>query len=217
MARSAAPDPERATVVLLVRHGTTPTTGRLLPGRARGLSLSARGRQEVDATAQRIGKLERIAAVYASPLERAQETAQPIARAHGLRIRTDAGLIEVDVGRWVGQSLRRLRKLPEWRIVQRRPSAFRFPGGESFLEVQARAVETVAALVARHRGETIVAVSHGDPIRLTAAHALGVHLDLFQRIQIAPASISAIAYHGAGVSVLTVNALGDDLHRVGLK
>jgi probable phosphoglycerate mutase len=216
MARRGGPEPEAATVVLLVRHGTTPTTGRVLPGRARGLSLSKQGRKEVEATAQRIGRLERVAAVYASPLERAQETALPIARAHGLRIRTDAGLLEVDVGRWVGLRLDRLRKLPEWRTVQRRPSAFRFPGGESFLEVQARAVETIAALVARHRGETIVVVSHGDPIRLTAAHALGVHLDLFQRIHVAPASISAIAYHGAGVSVLTVNSLGDDLHRLGL-
>src|SRR6185503_478035 len=187
MAKSAAPE-ERTTVVLLVRHGTTPTTGRVLPGRARGLSLSDRGREEADATAARIAKLERLGAVYASPLERAQETAEPIARAHRLRVRTEMGLIEVDVGRWVGQRLDRLRKLPEWRVVQRRPSAFRFPGGESFLEVQARAVETIGRLVARHPGETIVAVSHGDPIRLGVAYALGVHLDLFQRIHAAPAS-----------------------------
>ena len=208
--------PEAPTVVLLVRHGTTPTTGKRLPGRARGLSLSEQGRQEAELAAKRIGKITRVAAVYASPLERAWETAQPIARAHRLRPRVERGLLEVDVGRWVGQRLDRLRKLPEWRIVQRRPSAFRFPGGESFVALQARAVETVASLVERHRGETIVAVSHGDPIRVVVAHALGIHLDLFQRVHIAPASITAIAWHGAGVSVMTVNSLGDDLARLGL-
>lgn len=208
--------PEAPTVVLLVRHGTTPTTGTRLPGRARGLSLSEQGRQEAELAAQRIGKITRVAAVYASPLERAWETAQPIARAHRLRPRVERGLLEVDVGRWVGQRLDRLRKLPEWRIVQRRPSAFRFPGGESFVALQARAIETVAALVERHRGQTIVAVSHGDPIRVVVAHALGIHLDLFQRVHIAPASITAIAWHGAGVSVMTVNSLGDDLARLGL-
>ena len=217
MAKRAAPDAQRATVVLLVRHGTTPTTGKLLPGRARGLSLSEQGRKEAEATASRIAKLERVSAVYASPLERAWETAQPIARAHHLRPRTERGLLEVDVGRWVGQRLDRLRKQPEWGIVQRRPSAFRFPGGESFVELQARAVETITTLASQHRGETIVAVSHGDPIRVVVAHALGIHLDLFQRVHIAPASLTAIAYHGAGVSVLTVNSLGDDLARLGLK
>lgn len=208
--------PEAPTVVLFVRHGTTPTTGKRLPGRARGLSLSEQGRQEAELAAKRIGRIKRVAAVYASPLERAWETAQPIARAHRLRPRVERGLLEVDVGRWVGQRLDRLRKLPEWRIVQRRPSAFRFPGGESFVALQARAIETVAALVERHRGETIVAVSHGDPIRVVVAHALGIHLDLFQRVHIAPASITAIAWHGAGVSVMTVNSLGDDLARHGL-
>ena len=208
--------PEAPTVVLLVRPGTTPPTGKRLPGRARGLSLSEQGRQEAELAAKRIGKITRVAAVYASPLERAWETAQPIARAHRLRPRVERGLLEVDVGRWVGQRLDRLRKLPEWRIVQRRPSAFRFPGGESFVALQARAVETVASLVERHRGETIVAVSHGDPIRVVVAHALGIHLDLFQRVHIAPASITAIAWHGAGVSVMTVNSLGDDLARLGL-
>ena len=208
--------PEAPTVVLFVRHGTTSTTGKVLPGRARGLSLSEQGRLEADLAAKRIGKLKRVAAVYASPLERAWETAQPIARAHRLRPRAERGLLEVDVGRWVGQRLDRLRKLPEWRIVQRRPSAFRFPGGESFVALQARAIETVASLVERHPGETIVAVSHGDPIRVVVAHALGIHLDLFQRVHVAPASITAIAWHGAGVSVMTVNSLGDDLARLGL-
>lgn len=215
MAAKLAPD--RATVVLLVRHGTTPTTGKVLPGRAPGLSLSDQGRKEVDATAARIAKLTTVAAVYASPLERAWETAQPIARAHGLRPRVERGLLEIDIGRFVGLRLDRARKLPEWRLVQRQPSAFRFPDGESFVELHARIVETLARIVARHPGETVVAVSHGDPIRVALAHALGVHLDHFQRVHVAPASISAVAYRPGSVSVLSVNSVGDDLARLGLR
>jgi probable phosphoglycerate mutase len=213
---AATPAPDRPTFVLLVRHGTTPTTGKVLPGRAPGLSLSARGREEAEATAARIAKLARVAAVYASPLERAWETAQPIARAHGLRPRVERGLLEVDVGRFVGLRLDRARRLPEWRVVQRQPSGFRFPGGESFVELHARMVGTLARIVARHPGETVVAVSHGDPIRVALAHALGVHLDHFQRVHVAPASISAVAYRSGSVSVLSVNSVGDDLTRLGL-
>ncbi|MBI1737510.1 MAG: histidine phosphatase family protein [Candidatus Rokubacteria bacterium] len=214
---AARPAPDRATVVLLVRHGTTPTTGKVLPGRAPGLSLSDQGHKEVEATAARIAKLAHVAAVYASPLERAWETAQPIARAHGLRPRVERGLLEVDIGRFVGLRLDRARKLPEWRLVQRQPSGFRFPDGESFVELQARVVETIARIVARHPGETVVAVSHGDPIRVALAHALGVHLDHFQRIYVAPASISAVAYRPGSVSVLSVNSVGDDLACLGLR
>jgi probable phosphomutase (TIGR03848 family) len=210
------PEKDSGTVVLFVRHGTTPTTGKILPGRARGLRLSEQGRQEVDATAGRIGRLSRVGAVYASPLERAWETAQPIARAHRLRPRLERGLLEVDVGRWVGLRLDRARAMPLWRLVQRQPSAFRFPDGESFVELQARVIGTIQRIVGRHPGEVVVAVSHGDPIRVAVAHALGTHLDLFQRIQIAPASITAIAYRPGSVSVLTVNSLGDELGRLGL-
>ncbi len=208
--------PEPATVVILVRHGTTPTTGKVLPGRAPGLSLSEQGRKEVAATAERIARVSKVAAVYASPLERTWETAQSIARAHRLRPRAERGLLEVDIGEYVGLTLDRARKLPAWRLVQRQPSAFRFPGGESFVEMQARVLNAIARIVARHPNETVVAVSHGDPIRVAVAHALGIHLDLFQRIQIAPASVSVVAYRAASVSVLTVNSLGDDLARVGL-
>jgi probable phosphoglycerate mutase len=96
-------------------------------------------------------------------------------------------------------------------MVQRHPSAFRFPGGESFVEIQARMTTTIAALVARHPGETVVAVSHADPIKTALAHALGTPLDLFQRIMIATASISAVAYGRSGLAVLTVNSTGGDL------
>jgi len=128
------------TIVVLVRHGKTSTTGVLLPGRRPGLHLDDEGRRQADAAAQRLAKLPRIDAVYSSPLERARETAAPIARARGLSVRTERGLLEIDVGAWAGLKLDRARKKPEWAIVQRHATGFRFPNGESFLEMQTRVV-----------------------------------------------------------------------------
>lgn len=204
------------TVVFLVRHGLTPTTGRLLPGRAAGLSLADEGRAQAESAARRIAAVPRVSAVYASPLERALETAAPIARALRVPVRRERGLLEVDIGAWTGQSLKRASRRPEWEAVQRHPSGFRFPGGESFLEMQARMVATVERLVARHPGQRIVAVSHADPIKALLAHALGTHLDHLQRIAIAPGSISVIAFHRHGPHVLTVNSVTGDLVPLGL-
>jgi len=205
----ARPPRRPPTVVLLVRHGQTPTTGRVLPGRAPGLHLSDDGRKQAEAAAARIARLKRVSAIYASPLERARETALSIARVRGLAVRIERGLLELDVGRWTGARLDRLGKKPEWATVQRYPSGFRFPDGESFVEMQARITDTLGRLVERHRGGVVVAVSHADPIKAALAHALGMHLDLFQRLAIAPASISTIAYGAGGPTVLGVNALGD--------
>lgn len=197
------------TVVLLVRHGQTPTTGARLPGRAPGLHLAEEGRRQAEAVARRLAGLRRLAAVYASPLERARETAAPIARAHGLAVRVERGLADCDTGAWTGRSLRRLRRRREWVVVQRHPSGFRFPDGESFVEMLARMASALARIVERHRGRTVVAVSHADPIKAAVAHALGLHLDLFQRIAVAPASVTVIAYRVEGPTVLAVNALAD--------
>jgi probable phosphomutase (TIGR03848 family) len=196
-------------MVLLVRHGQTPTTGRVLPGRAPGLHLSDDGRRQAEAAATRIARVERVAAVYASPLERARETALPIARARGLAVRIERGLLELDVGRWTGSRLDRLSKRPVWTTVQRYPSGFRFPEGESFFEMQARVTAALARMVERHRGGIVVAVSHADPIKAALAHALGMHLDLFQRLAIAPGSITTIVYGASGPTVLGMNALGE--------
>jgi probable phosphomutase (TIGR03848 family) len=204
-----APRASKPTIVLLVRHGQTPTTGRVLPGRAPGLHLSDDGRRQAEAAAARIARLKRVAAVYSSPLERARETALPIARARGLALRIERGLLELDVGGWTGSRLDRLSKRAEWQTVQRYPSGFRFPGGESFTEMQARVTSALGALVTRHQGEVLVAVSHADPIKAALAHALGMHLDLFQRLAIAPGSITTIAFGFSGPTVLGVNALGD--------
>lgn len=210
------PKPTPPTVVLLVRHGQTPTTGTTLPGRAKGLHLSDKGQTQAETVAERIGGLRKVEAVYASPLERTRETAAPIGRAAGHRPRVDRGLLECDFGSWTGRSLKDLRKLPEWKTVQRYPSGFRFPDGESFAEMQTRITGALGRLVARHPGQTIVAVSHADPIKAAVAGALGTHLDLFQRIVIAPCSVTAIWYSAEGPAVLTTNSTGDDLTALAL-
>lgn len=177
----------------------------MLPGRAPGLHLSELGREQAEAVARRLGELRRLDAVYSSPLERARETAAPAARAHGLRVRVDKGLLECDFGEWTGRSLKELMKLPEWATVQRHPSGFRFPGGESFREMQTRITAAVARLVAAHPGGVIACVSHADPIKAAVADAVGTHLDLFQRVVISPCSLTTVAYGPGGPAVLSVN------------
>lgn len=210
MASSRTSEP---TTVLLIRHGATPTTGKVLPGRAPGLHLSDLGRAQAEVAAERIGALGTVRAVYASPMERARETARPIARACGLRVRGAEGLIECDFGDWTGRQIATLSRRKDWQTVQRSPSLFTFPGGESFAGMQLRITETIASLCAKHPGETIVAVSHADPIKAAAAAALGTPLDLFQRILISPCSITAIRYGPTGPFVLGVNSTGADLAR----
>ena len=205
------PKPTQATVALFVRHGVTATTGKVLPGRARGLHLAESGVHQAERAGERIAELKRVDAIYTSPLERARETAAPIAKATGLKPKVERGLLECDFGDWTGAELPKLMKLPEWHTVQRAPSTFRFPNGESFTEMQVRIVSTLDRLRARHHGGTIVCVSHADPIKAAMAHALGTHLDLFQRIVISTCSISAIGFAGDGPMALTVNSTGGTL------
>lgn len=230
-----------ATVVYLVRHGATATTGQELPGRAPGLHLSDAGRDQAERVAARIAALAGVAAeasapsdgqtpgtgplarvtgrgkgvkgptvtaVYSSPLERTRETAEPIARALDQPVIVDDGLIELDMGDWTGLELKVARKRKEWATIQRYPSGFTFPGGESFVSMHSRITSTLDRLRAAHPGETIVAVSHADPIRAAVAHAMGTHLDLFQRVTVSPCSLTAIAYGDEGPTVLTVNDTG---------
>lgn len=205
------PAPPSSTLFLLVRHGQTPTTGKLLPGRAPGLHLTDAGHAQAQAAADRITALGRVDAIYSSPLERARETAAPIGKTRGLKVQVDKGLLECDFGDWTGGELKKLMKLPEWNTVQRAPSTFRFPGGESFTEMQSRMVTTLDRLRAAHKGGVIVCVSHADPIKAAVAHAMGTHIDLFQRIVISTCSITAIAYSEGGPVVLTVNSTGGSL------
>jgi probable phosphoglycerate mutase len=193
--------------VLLVRHGTTATTGTVLPGRAPGLHLAQTGLTQAENVALRIAELaKKPAALYTSPLERARETAAPIAKALHLRAVLERGLLECDFGAWTGKKLALLAKKPEWRNVQQAPSSFRFPDGESFAEMQLRIWSTLERLAAKHRGKTIVVVSHADPIKAAVTYAQGVPLDLFQRTVISTCSISALAIGAGAPMVLCVNS-----------
>jgi probable phosphomutase (TIGR03848 family) len=193
--------------VLLVRHGTTPTTGAVLPGRAPGLHLADTGVAQAEAAAARLASLPRVDAVYCSPLERTRETARPIGLARGLPVKVDRGLLECDFGEWTGRPLKELAKEPAWTTVQRYPSGFRFPGGESFSEMSTRITGALQRLVQRHESGVVVAVSHADPIKAAVADALGTHLDLFQRINVSPCSVTAVHYGPSGPAVLAVNSV----------
>ena len=200
-----------ATVVILVRHGHTPTTGKILPGRTKGLHLSDLGKDQAEKVASYLSSLNSVNAVYSSPMERTLETAKPIAKAFGKRVRTHQGLIEADFGKWTGRKLSELRKLNDWEKVQKNPSLFRFPGGESFMEMQSRMVSTVTNICENHRGEIVVAVSHADTIKAFLTAALGTPLDLFQRLHISPCSVSPVIFGVKSPLVLAVNSTGANI------
>jgi probable phosphomutase (TIGR03848 family) len=203
------PNSPTFTTILLVRHGTTATTGTILPGRAPGLHLSEKGQAQASAVAGRLSELtKKPAALYSSPLERTRETAAPIAAALHLKTQVERGLLECDFGAWTGKRLSTLSKRAEWRSVQNSPSSFRFPDGESFSEMQLRIWSALERLAAKHRNRTIVAVSHADPIKAAVTYAQGVPLDLFQRTVISPCSLSAIVVTNGAPLVLCVNNTG---------
>ncbi len=187
------------TVVLLVRHGLTAGTGHVLTGRTPGIPLDDRGREQAAVLAARLAEV-RLDAIVTSPLERCRQTAEAIAAARGgepLPVKEDEQFAEVNYGDWTGQPLKRLAKDPLWRVVQAHPSAVRFPGAdaESLLEVQHRAVRAVREWNTRLGKDAVYLVcSHGDVIKSVIADSLGLHLDLSQRIQVDPCSLSVIRY-----------------------
>ncbi len=202
-----APAPPVVTRLVLVRHAVTPQTGPMLTGRAPGVDLSDEGRGQAEALAERLASLP-VVAIYASPIERTTQTAEAVAARHGLAVKALPGVIEADYGEWTGGKISDLAKTDLWKTVQRAPSRARFPGGESLSEMQARMVATIETVVADHQGELVVVVSHADPIKAAIAHYTGVHLDLFQRIVVSPASVTAFAFSGHGVAMLKCNDTG---------
>jgi probable phosphomutase (TIGR03848 family) len=199
---SARGDGDDVTTLVLVRHATTAATGKRLGGWTPGVHLDDAGRDQAAATAERLAHLP-VTAVYASPLERTQETAKVIARSHGLRVRTRRELGEVDYGDWTDRPLGQLRRRKEWAVVQATPSRMLFPGGESIRGAQARAVEATEQLAAEHPRDTVVAVSHADVIKAVVAHHLAMPLDAFQRLVVAPASVTVLHLPERGHPLLT--------------
>jgi probable phosphomutase (TIGR03848 family) len=213
--------------VILVRHGrTTANAAGILAGRAVGVRLDEVGRGQAKRTAERLAAVP-LVGVVSSPLERCRQTARLIldqqSREHdsgstGLSI--EKGITECDYGQWQGRALSELAKEKLWSVVQTQPSAAEFPGGESLAAMQARSVAAIrrrdAAFESEHGpGAVWVAVSHGDIIKSILADALGMHLDLFQRITIAPASVSIIRYGVSRPEVLVTNTDSGDLAWLG--
>jgi probable phosphomutase (TIGR03848 family) len=195
-------------LVLLVRHAVTDGTGRRLMGRTPSIHLSDRGREQASHLAGRLGRVP-LAAVYASPLERCVETAEAITAGRRITVQLEPGLNEVDYGRWTGRSVARAAGAGLWKQVQHHPGSVRFPGGESLGETQRRSVAAVDGAAERHRRRVVALVTHGDVIRLALAHYAGVHIDLFQRIVVGPASVSAVMLDGGIPRILRVNDTGD--------
>jgi probable phosphomutase (TIGR03848 family) len=192
------------TLLYLVRHGVTDHTGHRLSGWMEDVHLSEKGREQADAVAVLLAGI-RFKAVYSSPIDRSVETARPIAARHDLGVKMRRNLGEVDYGTWTNRSFRSLARTKLWTTVQRYPSGARFPHGETLREVQTRAVTEVEKLVAQHPKQAICCVSHADVIRLVVAHFMGIHIDLFQRIVIGPASVSVVGLDEDGPRILSLN------------
>jgi probable phosphomutase (TIGR03848 family) len=210
--------------VILVRHGrTTANASGVLAGRTAGIKLDEIGRDQAIRTAERLAVVP-LVGVVSSPLERCRQTARAILdkQSGSPAFTLEKGITECDYGEWQGRALKDLAKEDLWKVVQSQPSAAAFPGGESLAAMQARSVSSVrridAAFEAEHgAGAVWVAVTHGDIIKSILADALGMHLDLFQRINANPASVSIVRYSAARPDVVAVNTDAGDLAWLNVK
>ncbi len=193
-------------LLLLIRHGENEyvKTGKMA-GRLPGVHLNERGRQQAADLANALSDVP-LKAIYASLLERAVETAEPIAAGHKLEIQLRPELMDTNIGKWQGRTLKSLIKLKKWKLVQQAPSRFTFPEGESFLQNQMRIVSTLDEIAASHKPKDIVAVVfHADPIKLAVAHYLGMPLDYFQRLGCDTASVSVLYISEVGAHLVKLN------------
>jgi probable phosphomutase (TIGR03848 family) len=194
-------------LLFLIRHGLTAHTNERLSGWLPGISLTEEGRKQAADVAERMHSVS-LDAIYASPLERTVETAQPLAKSKKLRVRVRDGIGEVRYGDWEGKRLRTLAKTKLWRQVMASPSRARFPGGETIAETQARAVAAIEVIREAHPRESVAVVTHADVIRVLVAYYGGIHLDLYQRLVISPVSISILWVGDGTPRVLAVNDTG---------
>jgi broad specificity phosphatase PhoE len=192
---------------LLIRHGENDftKTGKL-PGQSAGIHLNERGQKQAQALGEALKEVP-IKAIYSSPLERAMETAEPIARARNLSITPEPDLRDANVGRWQGKSIKSLRLTNAWKIVQRSPSRFTFPEGESFPGVQTRITNALEKIARMHNKpkDIVAVVFHADPIKLAVAHFLGLPLDHFQRLSCDTGSLTALYVGEMGANLIKLN------------
>lgn len=195
------------TLLLLLRHGENDyvKTGKMA-GRIPGVHLNERGQKQAQALGEALRNIP-LKAVYASPLERAMETAVPIAEPHKLTIIQESDLMDTHVGKWQGRSWKVLRLTKAWKIVQEAPSRFRFPEGESFPETQLRIVNVLERIVRKHNKpkDIVAVVFHADPIKLAVAHFLGMPLDQFQRLGCDTGSLTALHVNEMGAHLMKLN------------
>jgi probable phosphoglycerate mutase len=194
----------KPTTLLLIRHALNDWVGEKLAGWTPNVHLNEKGEAQAKALAQRLAD-QPIAAIYASPLERAVETAEAIASALHFEIEIREGVGEVQYGEWTGQSIKELAKEDAWRVVQFNPSRARFPGGEAIREMQARAVAEIESILTAHPSQMVAVVSHADVIKVILAHYAGLHLDLFQRLVVSPASVSILSFTPMGPRLVCLN------------
>lgn len=194
-------------LLLLIRHGENDyvKTGKMA-GRLPEIHLNERGQKQAQALSEALKDVP-ITAIYASPLERAMETASPIAESHKLSIIKEPDLMDTDIGKWQGKSLKVLRLMKLWKIVQNAPSRFRFPEGESFVEAQTRYIRVLERIIQKHNKpkDIIAVVFHADPIKLAVAHFLGMPLDHFQRLSCDTGSLTALYLSESGANLLKLN------------
>ena len=194
-------------ILLLIRHGENDyVKTSKLAGHLPGIHLNQRGQKQAEALGEALKDVP-IKAVYSSPLERAMETAAPIAKPHKLEIIPESDLMDTNVGSWQGKSLKVLRRTKMWGVVQSAPSRFRFPEGESFVESQVRYVNVLERIIKKHNKpqDVIAAVFHADPIKLVVAYFLGMPLDHFQRLSCDTGSLTALYVGEAGVNLIKLN------------
>lgn len=193
-------------LLLLIRHGENDYSKKArLAGRLPGIHLNEKGRKQAEDLAAALSEAP-IKAIFSSPLERAMETAEPIAARRHLKVEVEAGLLESDVGEWQGRSVRRLALTRYWRVIQRSPSRASHPGGESFMQTQGRIVAALDAICARFKPKDMVAcVFHADPIKLAVAHYIGLPLDNFQRLSCDTGSATLLAVGESGAQLLWMN------------
>ena len=196
------------TTLFLIRHATNDSIkDGILAGWLPGVHINDEGRRQAEQMAARMGQVK-LDAVYASPLERAVETAQYLARPRGLEIQLRDGLGEIRVGAWENRKIEELNKTDEWRMYQLFPSVSRPPGGESGRELQMRAVGEVESICAAHPDGNVAIVSHADTLGAVVAHYAGIHLDLFQRLVVSPASVTVIWIGPHGPRLIRLNDAG---------